>query len=332
MKLMINGIWRGDVEPSPALDAQRTIHAGLFRDRITVDGSSVFPPEPGRYHLYVSYACPFAHRAILGRVVLGLEHVVGMSVLHPTWNTHQGWAFGDTHLSTRDGGGQGFTHLHQAYSASHPCYTGKVTVPVLWDRTRGRIVSNESTEILRMMNDGLARARLGSGLDLYPQHLRPAIAALDAEIARDLAGGVYAVGGARTQAEYDGAIARLFGYLDRLEARLADGRPFLHGRALTGSDVLAFTPLVRFDAIYNPLFRAGLRRLVDYPRLSAWTKRVHDLPGVAATVRFDHILRHYHDGDWAVANRRDIVPVLPAVDFRSKPDSLPFSPAIGSSA
>lgn len=314
MKLMIGGVWRGDVaRPPPELEAQRAIHAGLFRGRIAADEA----PEPGRYHLYASYACPFAHRAILARALLGLEAAVGMSVLHPRWNKPEGWVFGDTPLSTPDLAGNGFTHLHQAYAATAPRYTGKVTVPVLWDRARDRIASNESAEILRVLNDVAAVS--GQGPDLYPEPLRPAIAALDAEIAADLAAGAYAVGGARDQAGYDAAIARLFGFLDGLEARLSDGRRFLHSDAVTGSDVLAFTPLVRFDAVYNPLFRASLRRLVDYPCLAAFVRRVHDLPGVAATVRFDHILSHYHDGDWGVANRRGIVPVLPAVDFRSAP-------------
>lgn len=315
MKLMIDGRWRGDVaEPPPGFDAASSIHAGLFRIGSGLGEPSGAPPEPGRCHLYVSYACPFAHRTVLARALLGLEELVGMSVLHPRWNTPDGWVFGDTPLSTPDGAGNGFTHLHQAYSASAPDYTGKVTVPVLWDRARGRIVSNESAEILRALNDAFA----GHGrTDLYPEPLRPAIAALDAEIADGLARGVYAVGGARDQAAYDAAIRRLFDGLDRLDARLADGRRFLHGDALTGSDVLAFTPLVRFDAVYNPLFRAGLRRVVDYRHLPAYLRRVHDLPGVAATLRFDHILAHYHDGDWAVASRRGIVPVLPATDFRS---------------
>lgn len=313
MKLMIDGAWRGDVAaPLPALDAQRAIHAGLFRGRLSRDGSTPFPAEPGRYHLYASYACPFAHRAILARILLGLEDAVGLSVLHPVWNTRDGWVLADTPLSASDLAGNGFTRLHQAYTASAPCYTGKVTVPVLWDTRTRRIVSNESLDVLRMLDDAFP-----GPLRLRPEGIAAEVDALDALITADVARGAYAVGAARDQAEYDAAIGRLFGRLDALDARLADGRPFLHGAAPTVSDVLLFTPLVRFDAVYNPLFRAGLRRLVDYPGLSAWARRFHALPGVAATVRFDHILRHYHDGDWGVATRRGIVPVLPAVDYRA---------------
>ena len=223
--------------------------------------------------------------------------------------------FGDTPLSTPDLAGNGFTHLHQTYAASAPCYTGKVTVPVLWDARARRIVSNESLDILHMLDDAFA-----GPLRLRPESIAAEVDTLGALIAADVASGAYAVGAARDQAEYDTAIGRLFGRLDALEARLAaDGRPFLHGSAPAASDVLLFTPLVRFDAVYNPLFRASLQRLVDYPALSAWARRFHALPGVAATVRFDHILRHYHDGDWGVATRHGIVPALPAVDYRTPP-------------
>jgi glutathionyl-hydroquinone reductase len=321
MKLMIDGVWHADVVA--AAGEASPIELGRFLGRVTADGSSGFAAEAGRYHLYASYACPFAHRVILGRVLKRLQHAVGLSILHPRWNTPEGWVFGHMPYSTADEGGAGFTHLHQAYAASRPHYTGKVTVPVLWDRRTRQIVSNESLDILMMFNEAFD----GGGVptpDLYPTPLRREIDRLNARIARDLAGRVYAIGGARDQAQYDDAIATLFAFLDALEMRLADGRRFLHGAALTISDILAFTPLVRFDAIYNPLFRASRKRLVDYPRLAAYVGRVYGLPGVGDTVRFDHILMHYHDGDWGVANRRGIVPAIPDVDFRSvtTPDSV----------
>ena len=312
MKLMIDGRWRGDVdEPPPDLAAERAIHAGRFRDALPAG-----PLEPGRLHLFVSYACPFAHRVILGRTLLGLEDWVGMSVLDPVWNTPHGWIFGGP-LGTPDGSGEGFTHLHQAYAATSACYTGKVTVPALWDRRERRILSNQSADILTLLNHAASGA--GGPLDLEPPDLAEDVAALSATVRQDLAAGVYAVGGARDQAEYDRASDRVFGCLAALESRLADGRPWLHGDRLTVSDVLAFTPLARFDAIYNPLFRASRRRLVDHPRLAAFAARFADLPGVGATIRMDHILRHYHDGDWGVATRRGIVPDAPEVDFRSAP-------------
>lgn len=314
MKLMIDGVWRGDV--TLAVKGQsHPIETGSFRSRVTADGSSGFPAEPGRYHLYVSYACPFAHRVIIGRALKGLQTIVGLSVLHPTWNTPDGWVFGDTPFSTGDGGG--FTHLHQAYAASRSSYSGKVTVPVLWDSRKRQIVSNESLDILIMLNDAFDDVGGDTTLDLYPRSLRREIDDLNDRIARDLARRVYAVGAAATQEHYDNENAALFAFLDDLELRLSDGRRFLHNDALTVSDILAFTPLVRFDAVYNPLFRASLKRLVDYPRLGAFVGRVYRLRGVADTVRFDHILMHYHDGDWGVANRRDIIPAVPQVDFRS---------------
>jgi putative glutathione S-transferase len=214
-------------------------------------------------------------------------------------------------------GGGSFTHLHHAYTASRPSYTGKVTVPVLWDSRTRQIVSNESLDILMMFNDAFNGIGADPSVDLYPRFLRCAIDELNGRIARDLARRVYAIGAAMTQQQYDQENAALFAFLDDLELRLSDKRRFLHGETLTVSDILAFTPLVRFDAVYNPLFRANLKRLVDFPRLAALVGRVHRLPGVAESVRFDHILMHYHDGDWGVANRRGIIPAVPQVDFRS---------------
>jgi putative glutathione S-transferase len=316
MKLMIDGEWRGNVAPGSD-GSTHPIQSGSFRGRITTDGASGFAAEPGRYHLYASYACPFAHRAIVGRVLKGLQNVIDLSVLHPIWDTQDGWVFSGTPYSTTDGGGGHFTHLHQAYSASRADYTGKVTVPVLWDKHTQQIVSNESLDILIMLNEAFDGVGGDRKADLYPRSLRGAIDALNERIVRDLAHRVYAVGASAAQADYDRESAALFAFLDELDRRLADGRRFLHGDALTISDVLAFTPLARFDAVYNPLFRASLKRLVDYRRLAPYVGRIYQLPGVADTVRFDHILMHYNDGDWGVANRRSIIPATPRIDFRS---------------
>jgi glutathionyl-hydroquinone reductase len=155
MKLMIDGVWRGDVVASPELERQRMIHAGLFRDRISVDGSSALPAEPQRYHLYASYACPFSHRVIMVRALKRLDHIIGLSILHPIWDTADGWVFRDSPLSTLDGAGNGFLRLHEAYRASCATYTGKVAVPVLWDGVSKRIVSNESLEIAQMLNEAI---------------------------------------------------------------------------------------------------------------------------------------------------------------------------------
>jgi len=313
MKLMIDGIWKGDVAQASAVDM---INAGAFRHRVTPDGSSDYAAAPDRYHLFVSYACPFSHRVITTRALKRLEHIVGMSVLHPQWDTSDGWVFAATNWSTPDGSGCGFLRLHEAFSASRRDYTGKVTVPVIWDRLSRRIVNNESGEIVQMLNGAFDEFCPSGVIDLYPTVLRPQIDGLGAEIEANLAKAVYRVAGAVDQEQYDLATANLFGFLDDLEVRLRDGRRFLFGGQVTTADILVFATLVRFDAVYNPLFRATRKRLVDYPLTSRLVFRIYSLPGVADTVRLDHILMHYYDGDWAVAARRGIVPDPPTIDFR----------------
>jgi glutathionyl-hydroquinone reductase len=320
MKLMINGTWRGEIEATSELKAERVIHTGRFRDRITAH-SATFPAVAGRYHLYVSYACPFSHRVIIVRALRRLEGVVGLSIVHPLWDSRSGWEFGDGSMSTPDQAGNGFLRLHEAYSASRADYTGKVTVPVLWDGASRRIINNESLEIAHMLNEAFNALGGNEGPDLYPSALRSEIDALNTRITRSLAEGVYTVAAARDQGEYDFAMDELFSFLDGLERQFADGRRFLLGETVTLADILTFAPLVRFDAVYNPLFRATRKRLVDYRRLAAFVKRVHDLPGVAETVRLDHILAHYYDGDWAVARRRGIVPEAPRLVWQPAQDT-----------
>lgn len=318
MKLMIGGIWYGDIDSTPELDGRRTIHLESFHDRITPDGSSGFPAEAGRYHLYVSPACPFSHRVIIVRALKRLENVVGLSILHPIWDTPDGWVFADTEWSTIDGAGNGFRHLHEAYRASSPDYTGKVTVPVLWDQHSRCIVSNKSLEIAQMLNDAFDSIGGDHHLDLYPAKLKMAMDELNSRIAQNLSVGVYAVAAARNQQEYDAAMNELFGFLDDLDRQLGDGRRFLLGERPTLADVLVYTTLARFDAVYNPLFRASRRRIIDYLHLPKLLRHLHDLSGVAETLRYDHILAHYYDGDWAVANRRGIVPELPAANWLNR--------------
>jgi glutathionyl-hydroquinone reductase len=315
MKLMIDGVWQGDIDPTPELNAQRMIHAGAFRDHVTANRSSQFPAEAGRYHLYVSPACPFSHRVMVMRAMKGLDGLVGLSILHPLWDTLDGWFFATSSLSTIDGAGNGFRYLHEAYRTSSPAYTGKVTVPVLWDKHSRRIVNNESLEIAQMLNDAFDEIGGERRIDLYPAHLRYALDDLNRRTTRSLAVGVYSVAGARIQREYDAAMDELFGFLDELDWQLCGGRRFLFGDCPTLADVLVYATLVRFDVVYNPLFRASRRRLTDYPHLPNLLRRLHDLPGVAETLRYDHILTHYYDGDWAVANRRGIVPELPAANW-----------------
>ena len=311
-RLLVKGAWRTDADGAVALAGQRA-EAGQFR---SVIGGVEFPAEPLRYHLFVSYSCPFAHRTLIARALKSLDDLVPISVVHPRWNTDDGWKFGDTPLSTPDRSGEGFTHLHQAYTASRPDLTARVTVPVLWDTLTRQIVNNESLDIIRMFDDAFNAVKR-SEISLMPLGDRAEADALADRIAKDLSIAVYKAGGALSQATFDEVLDRIFSMLNELEDRLSDGRAYLMGSELRLPDIVAFTPLVRFDAVYNPLFRISLRRLVDYPRLRSYVRRIWEMPAVRETVRFDHILAHYHDGDWGVADRT-IIPPLPEVDFRSR--------------
>jgi putative glutathione S-transferase len=221
-------------------------------------------------------------------------------------------------MSMNDNGGSGFASLREAYLASDAKFTGRVSVPVLWDKATRTIVNNESLDIIRMLNDEFAP--LGAvKCDLYPGPLRAAIDALNDRTDRLLAGGVYNVAGAENQAAYDLATSQLFDFLDELEQTLIEGGPFLLGGTITIADVLVFTALVRFDPVYVPLFRIGGKRLADFPALTAFVRRVFEIPGIAETVRFDHILAHYFDSDWSIPPRRGIVPNLTQMTWYKAP-------------
>jgi glutathionyl-hydroquinone reductase len=308
MKAMIDGVWRTDLVATPAY--REAAARSRFRDRVSADGSSGYQTVPGRYHLYVSYACPFAHRTLLGRALLGLEEVVSISVLDPDWGGPMGWVFGAPPVATPDHV-NGLASLPEVYRKASPGFTGKVTVPALWDRKRATIVNNESSEILRMFEVEF-RALSAPGVDLYPQALQAEIEAVNAFVAPRVNDGVYRAGFAATQEAYDVAVRDLFAALDDLEARLATRR-FLIGERLTEADLRLFPTLVRFDVAYYGALRCNLRRLADYPHLLAYTKRILAIPGVAATVKLDHVKRHYWD-DHEMINRR-IVPIGPTVDF-----------------
>ncbi|MGY4155611.1 putative glutathione S-transferase [Bradyrhizobium sp. USDA 4461] len=316
MKLMIDGEWKGDIAAPPKTVSASMVHDGRFRRSLSKGPSLDYPVEPGRYHLYVSYACPFAHRALVVHAVKKLHGIVSLSLVHPIWDRPEGWTF-DATLVGGDAVASDLQFLHEAYSATDPGYTGKVTVPVLWDTRTRTIVNNESIEIAKMLCEAFDPLGADCQFDLYPRSLRPQIDELNGRIDSNLSKGVYAVGQAESQAAYESAMDRLFGFLDEMEELATGSRPFLLADQPTLSDVLIFTPLVRFDCVYNPLFRASRRRLVDYRALAALTKRIYQLPGVEKTVRFDHILTHYYDGDWGVASRRGITPEAPIVDFRS---------------
>lgn len=308
MKFLIDGKWT-DGSPS-ASSRQGVVHPGSFRHRVTRDGSSGFPVEPNRYHLYISHACPFSQRTTIVLTLTGLTEAIDLSILDPRWVASDGWVFGASAMSTLDNGGSGFASLREAYLASAPNFTGRVSVPVLWDKATQAIVSNESLDIIRMLNDEFAPLGAAGRVDLYPRPLQTMIDALNDRTNRCLAAGVYNVAGAEDQAAYDAATGQLFGFLHELEQTLSGEGPFLLGSAMTIADVLVFAALVRFDSVYAPLFRIGGKRLADFPALTGWVRRVYDIPGIAETVKFDHILAHYFDSDWSIPPRRGIVPNL----------------------
>ena len=319
MKFLIDGKWTDGPLSRCISPEQGMVHPGSFRHRVTRDGSSGFPVEPKRYHLYVSHACPFSQRATIVRTLSGLAEAIDLSILHPRWVASDGWVFGESAMSTNDNGGSGFASLREAYQASDPNFTGRVSVPVLWDKATRTIVNNESLDIILMLNHEFTPLSGAGRLDLYPGPLQTAIDALNDHTDRCLAAGVYNVAGAENQAAYDLATSQLFGFLDALEYLLSKGGPFLFGDAITIADVLAFTALVRFDPVYAPLFRIGGKRLSDFLALTAFLRRVYEFPGIAETVRFDHILAHYFDSDWSIPPRQGIVPNLTEMAWYSGP-------------
>ena len=296
----------------------------VFRRWVTDDDGSELTPEPRRYHLYVSLACPWSHRAVIVRAVKGLDEAVGISYAAP-FRDERGWAFtGERFVETATGlTGEytdtvnGFSLLSEAYAATDPRFEGRVTVPVLWDTRSGQVVSNESADIMRMFNgvfDRLAREHV----DLYPAALRREIDEVDQFVYDRVNNGVYKAGFARRQEAYDEAFTALFAALDDLEQRLGRQR-FLVGEAITEADWRLFPTLVRFDAVYYSHFKCNQRRLIDYPNLWSYTRELYRQPGIAATVAMEQIKRHYyttHD----FLNPSRIIPDGPALDFAAPPD------------
>jgi putative glutathione S-transferase len=271
-----------------------------FRDRVA--------PEAGRYHLYVSWACPWAHRTIIVRDQMGLEDAIGMSVVDPL-RDERGWAFtGGEYADVVNG----FRYLSEAYIATDPSYGGRTSVPVLWDQETGRIANNESGDIVRMLVTDFAELA-EHPVDLYPEGLRDEIDALEDEIYDGLNNAVYQAGFATTQEAYEEAARRVFATLDRLEERLTSQR-FLFGATITEADWRLFTTLVRFDPVYHHHFKCNLRRLSDHRALWGYVRDLYQQPGVAETVRFDEIRRHYY-GTHPSINPHGIVPIGPELDF-----------------
>jgi glutathionyl-hydroquinone reductase len=316
MGLLVEGEWRDtwyDTKPTGGRFVRRD---ASFRNWITADGSpgssgaGGFKAEAGRYHLYVSLACPWAHRTLIVRALKGLEDKISLSVVH--WlMAENGWTFADGPGVIPDG----LNHakfLHEIYAKADGRYTGRATVPVLWDKQRHTIVSNESSEIIRMLNSAFDGIGASQG-DYYPKHLRKDIDVVNARVYDTLNNGVYKAGFATTQDAYEEAVAPLFDTLDWLERRLA-GQRFLMGDELTEADIRLFTTLIRFDAVYFGHFKCNIRRIADYPNLSAYTRDIFQWPGVSDTVNLEHIKRHYYASHRSI-NPTGIVPVGPALDF-----------------
>ncbi len=297
--MLVNGKWTQNWQPVQATDAKGGFvrQVSGFRNWITPDGApgpsgeGGFRAEAGRYHLYVALICPWASRTLIARKLKGLDALISVCVVEPAL-TEQGWRFGDTpgaDLDTLNGA----TYLHEIYTRADPAYTGRATVPVLWDKKQQTIVNNESADILRMLNSGFG-ALADARIDLYPRDLQGEIDALNDDIYPRLNNGVYRAGFATTQGAYEEAFADVFLMLEALEKRLAVRGPFLFGDRLVETDVRLFVTLVRFDAAYHGLFKCNLRRLKDYPALSAWLRRMLAVPGVRETVSLDHIKRGYY--------------------------------------
>ncbi len=293
-------------------DGEFNRQTDAFRAWVTADGSSGYPAARDRYHLYVSWACPWAHRTIIVRKLKSLEQVIGLTAVDPL-RDERGWAFRDGPGHSRDPV-NGFHFLSEAYRASDPGYRDRVTVPVLWDKMTGRIVSNSDDDIIRMFNSEFAQFT-SAGIDLCPDSLRAEIDHLNEMIYEDVNNGVYRAGFATTQRAYEQAARRLFGTLDRLEDRLS-GQRYLLGDRVVETDVRLFVTLIRFDAVYHGHFKCNLRRIVDYPNLFGYMKDLYQSDGIADTVNFDHIKRHYYMTHHDI-NPTRIVPLGPDQDLRS---------------
>jgi putative glutathione S-transferase len=318
MGRLIDGVWTDDWYDTARSGGRFVRAESAFRGSITADGVSGFKAEPGRYHLYVSLACPWAHRTLITRKLKRLENAIGVSIVDPVIG-REGWTFGEEGDSTRDSV-NGARRLHELYTAARPGYSGRVTVPVLWDRRNGTIVNNESAEIIRMFNAAFDHLddRGRTTPDLCPVDLRAEIDAINAYVYERVNNGVYKAGFATTQAAYEEAFVALFDALDRLERRLS-GQRYLAGERITEADWRLFTTLVRFDAVYFGHFKCNLRRIADYASLSNYLRELYQAPGIAETVDFDHIKRHYYLSH-ARINPSGIVPKGPALALEARHD------------
>jgi putative glutathione S-transferase len=324
MGLLIDGQWHDRWYDTKATKGRFVRTEAQFRSWITADGSAGpsgdggFKAEPDRYHLYVSYACPWAHRTLIYRVLKGLEGMISLSVVD--WFMGEvGWTFNNAELPDTINNAE---LLHEVYTAAQKDYSGRVTVPVLWDKESGTIVSNESSEIIRMLNSAFDDVGATPG-DYYPEHLRAEIDALNERIYDTVNNGVYKSGFATTQEAYEQAVTPLFDSLDWLDARLSSQR-YLTGDRITEADWRLLTTLLRFDPVYVGHFKCNVRRIADYPNLSGYVRDLYQQPGVAATLRLDHIKSHYY-GSHESINPTRIVPVGPVIDYSAPHDRARLS-------
>ncbi|WLI14684.1 MULTISPECIES: glutathione S-transferase family protein [Pseudomonas] len=325
MGLLVEGRWQDQWYES-SKDGAFQREQAQRRNWLTADGKpgptgvGGFAAEAGRYHLYVSLACPWAHRTLILRKLKGLESLIDVSVV--SWlMLENGWTF-DKNLGSTGDKLDHFNFMHQRYTADTANYTGRVTVPVLWDKQTNRIVNNESAEIIRMFNSAFDELT-GNDLDFYPAPLRTEIDALNERIYPAVNNGVYRAGFATSQQAYEEAFDELFGELDRLEQLLGANR-YLTGEYLTEADIRLFTTMIRFDAVYFGHFKCNLRRIADYPNLSNWLREIYQWPGIAETVSFEHIKNHYY-GSHKTINPTGIVPKGPAQDFTAAHDRARLS-------
>ena len=328
MGLLVDGTWHDTWYDTKSTGGAFKRSAAQFRNWLTADGSAGlsgkdgFKAESGRYHLYVSHACPWAHRTLIFRELKGLSDHISVSVVHPDM-MDKGWTFKTDHDGATGDTLYGLDFAHQVYTKADPAYSGRVTVPILWDKQQETIVSNESSEIIRMFNsafDGIT----GNTDDYWPEPMRDDIEDVNARIYSDVNNGVYKSGFATTQEAYDAAVGPLFDTLDWLETRLASNR-YLMGDRVTEADWRLFTTLIRFDPVYHLHFKCNRRRLIDYPNLWAYTRELYQWPGVAPTVNMAHIVRHYHYSHESI-NPHRIIPVNPVLDY-SEPHRRDQRPA-----
>jgi putative glutathione S-transferase len=317
MGLLVDGVWHDKWYDTSSTGGSFKRQDAVFRNWITRDGSAGpsgkdgFAAASDRYHLYVSYACPWAHRTLIFRSLKDLVPHISVSVVHPDM-LGDGWSFDADRAGATGDTLYGYAFARDIYTRAEPKFTGRVTVPILWDKERETIVSNESAEIIRMFNSAFDDLT-GNEADYWPKDLRAAIAPVNDRIYDTLNNGVYKCGFATSQDAYDAAVSPLFETLDWLEQRLSKTR-YLMGERLTEADWRLFTTLVRFDSVYHLHFKCNRKRIVDYPSLWAYVRDLYQEPGVAETVNIDHIVRHYHYSHESI-NPHRIIPINPVLDF-----------------